>query len=208
MANLPSRYQYYVGTGVYNDKKQWVGVCFAYKQTTAGKTQKDFYLVPQMSDENVEKYLALLQKGIKFSWEWDKVIWANPHSYVYPDAPQRGTEVKAVRFTFPRPEDYQHCMMFGNLCKGISEFAYITEQLLADETKESFFQKHWKHTKAAYAEFGSTVITYHNWWANLPTSVHQQKECPAETKKIRELFENLDTLKPGNGYVWKTCLKA
>jgi hypothetical protein len=198
-------YSFYGSTGVYDGETgKCMGVCFGYKRE-ATKKHETFILIPTMSRENANKWLQKLKKGIEFKYEWIE-------EFVERDGYRTTTGLKyrtgpAVRIWYPEPANYAHCVLFGNLCKGISEHAWFCEKHLEDDRMGvGFFTKNWEAYRAMQPHVGSGMQTWpsgHCWWSS---NDFQLSKPNFKTRSVKELFERLTTLKPQYGNFWNTCL--
>lgn len=214
--NFRQRYVFHNATGVYNpETKAYIGVCFGYKpseilrykENKNNKLTTSFILVPVMSRENTDKWLQKIQKGQDFKYEWiENFKECSP----YKRPPCSNQVVPAVQIWWPFPDNHAHCVLFGNLCKGISEHAWFCEKHLEDTTpKKAFFTKNWEAMLAMkpYIVNASPTDVYpsgHSWWSfyevSNPTKVN------FKTKTVKELLTKAQE-KITFGYFWFTCLQ-
>lgn len=211
-------YSYYGSTGVYKRDGTTYGVCFGWKMHEIDSVKKElpnakltteFVIIPIMSRENSQKWLDKLAKGIKFEYEWLENFTEVNSNYRGSVGLKKRENVPAVCVKFPRPDDYGHCVIFGNLFKGLSEFAWLSEKHLEDDTpKLGFFHKNFKALKEMQKYFTGTSsglqITGHLWWNSIDTQKTDAKHFT--TRSLKEYFSRYDELKPPYGRYYTTCL--
>lgn len=211
-------YSYYGSTGVLARDGHSHGVCFGWKiqeisaiqnKTPNVKLSTEFVIIPVMSRENSQKWLDLLAKEIKFEYEWLENFTEKTNNYRPLVSLSRRENVPAVCVQFPHPMDYGHCVIFGNLFKGLSEFAWLSEKHLQDTTpKLKFFDKNFNALQAMKKHFSGTTsglqITGHLWWNLFDTQKENTNHFT--TRSLKEYFERYDTLKPAYGQYYNTCL--
>lgn len=200
-------YGFYGSTGVFHGTTgKYVGVCFGYKRSET-TTSENFILIPTMSRENTDKWLEKLNKGIPFKYEWIEEFKEPPSARGSIGLPLRTGP--AVRIWYPEPKNYGHCVLFGNLCKGISEHAWFCEKHLEDTSSgKGFFLKNWEAYRALLNEAKKLNAMQlwpgsHCWWSHNDENL---KEPNFKTRSVKLLFERLSTRNPAYGNFWNVCL--
>ena len=138
-----------------------------------------------MSQDDATKWLELIRKDIDFE-------------YTFIDH-DKGPRVRI----WPPKKDFNFIILFGNLTKGVSEFAWFCEDHINDEEPLEFFTKNRKH----FEKYSSTTKmqveyhTAHGWWS------YRAEENEHTAHSIKDLFINLEERQP-DWRVWPTCLKG
>ena len=119
--------------------------------------------------EKAQAWLELLNKEIPFEWKFK----------------EDSVHIK------PPKTDFKFLILFGNLTKGVSEFAFFCEKHL-ENCNGNFFDDNLKafqqYSINDLLEVGYTNL--HGWWeySNLEKTTHK-------TKTIKELFEKFENIK-------------
>jgi hypothetical protein len=141
------------------------------------KEARDYRLKPIMSREDSDKWLALIQPFHAFEWKWDddQVVITMPH------------------------KNWGFTVLFGNLTKGITEYAFFCEDHLLDTSDDPFFVKSLRAFEL-YDRDDLCEVSYnsaHGWW--------DWKNNVVNVKTLEDLRRNYDTLDPKHN-IWSTCL--
>ena len=155
--------------------------CFAVFNHRHCKT-KEISIKPVMSQENVTKWLTLLQDFHPFEWKYNNK--------------------NLVEVTMPETTA-NFVIVFGNLVKGISEFAWFCEEHLKDNRDLPFFVKSWEAFKKL--ENHRITVSYnegHGWFAWKDAD---KKSYPRKSKTLQEVYKILKEKQP-TYYIWSTCL--
>jgi hypothetical protein len=161
--------------------------CFAYmhyrNEDYLVKYETFFELESVMSVEDATKWLKILQKEIEFKWE------------------HKGGST--FRIYWPR-HDWKFTVMFGNLCKGISEFAFFCERHLQDESDDPFFIKNLRAFQTCSKQDLMEVQynSNHGWWQNS----HCQTSPQLSATTLKELINRIPKHEAND--VWPFCLEG
>lgn len=159
---MDDKYEYSNCCGVYVE--HYKHSCFMYATYNPKKT----YALPLvMSKENADKWLNLINEVITFKWEFE------------------GDRVTI----YPPKTDFTFLIFFGNLTKGVSEFAFFCEKHLEDKSNNPFFVKNWKAFKSI-SHLDLMEVSYssnHGWFTY---NDHKATEYPRKNKTLQKVSDN------------------
>lgn len=178
-----AKYHYSNANKVYEQDKS-KHPCFAY---LSYRPQPYFYLKPVMNKEDTNNWLTLIQKFKPFTWKWEE-------DFIKVNIPY---DAKEKHF-------YTFVILFGNLVKGCTEYAWYCEDHLKDTTNLPFFEKNWKAFVAKKDERMNVNYNDKHGWFTWKDA--EEKTYPRKSKTLQEVLSNFKINVPYAGQVWKTCL--
>lgn len=182
---MEDKYKYNNANKVISDKYGNLWPCFAQHYGC-----KWFGLPLVMSEEYATKYLEEIKTEIPFEYEFYK-----------------RDKKPFVKITAPR-SNRSFLILFGNLCKGVSEFAWYCERHVEIKEDLPFLVKNW--VALGIQEEKKEIETMgHFWFIPNLEKYHTLENYKHKTKTLKQLFDNLEKFEDADkSYcIWETCLK-
>lgn len=179
---MDPKYYYSNANHVRSDNSPGWEPCFGGKYNC-----KWYELLPVMSEEDCVKWLNLLKEEWDFNWQWSEY----------------GGE-RTLRI-YPPQSDKNFLIIFGNLTKGVSEYAFFCEKHLKDDSDAPFFVKSWKAFKS-FDKMEKLEVGYNasHGWFKYDDALKDSYSRKAKT--LKDLVKNFTEKKPQWPYVWETSL--